>query len=178
MNRPSRSEPAPDSSLRFPVLHLLLALLWMALMGWGGVQLVVGLVIGLVALAVSARLVGGATYLRALVAAVALIGVFVAVLVTANLQLARDILRRRPRFNPAILAFDLGTLGRLPTALLVSLVSLTPGTLVVDLAVSEKTLFVHTLYAQDEQKARREVERYMVLLRALSSAPGAREEAP
>lgn len=177
-HRPGQRDSRGGLVLGFLALHVFLALLWTWLVGPDGPRFAVGLVVGLLALAVGARSIGSAVYLRALAAAATLLGLFAADLVLSNLHLARDILRPRPRFVPAILAFDVGELDPLQTALLVSLVSLTPGSVCIDLDDAERTLFVHTLYAGDEREALRRIRRYAVLLRALEGAPPARREAP
>lgn len=155
-------------SMGFFALHLLLALLWSALMGWTFFQFGVGMLIGLIVLLISARAVGSVMYLRALGGTARLFGQFLLELVRANLHLARDILRHRQRFSPAILAFDVSALGCLNTSLLVSLVSLTPGSLCIDLDPTEDVLFVHTLYAHEERKAREHVQHYVEALRQIS----------
>lgn len=159
------------SPVSFLALHLLLALLWTALLGWDGERFVAGLAVGLLALALGYRSIGSAVYLRSLAAVARLLGHFAYDLVASSLQMARDILRRRRRFAPAILAVDVSALGALHTALLVSLVSLTPGSLCVDLDASERVLFVHTLYGADERQARERVRIYIRLLRGMAGAP-------
>lgn len=156
-------------------LHLLLALFWMALMGWNGANLAVGLAIGLLALGAGSRIAGSGAYLRALAAAVRLVGTFLFALVHANLRLARDILRSEPRFAPAIIAVDVRDLGPVNALLLADLVSLTPGSITVDLDHRGHRLFVHTLYARDEQAAQRDARRFAGLLRTIAGgepAPG------
>lgn len=164
--------------LGFLALHVFLALIWTGLVGWDAPRFGVGLLVGLLALALGARAIGSGPYLRALAAAARLAGLFAADLVLSNLHLARDLLRPRPPFAPAILAFDVGELGSLQTALLVSLVSLTPGSLCVDLDEAEQTLFVHSLYAGDEREALRRIRRYSALLQVMEgAAPTTREVA-
>ncbi len=168
---PAAARPARISPLGFLALHLLLALLWAALWGFSGTLFAAGLLVGLLALGIGSRSLGSGVYLRSLAASALLLGYFVVDLVISNLELARDILRRRPRFAPAILGFDVSALGALHTVLLVSLISLTPGSVCVDLDAPERTLFVHTLYARDEREARGKVRRYIALLRAMAGAP-------
>jgi multicomponent Na+:H+ antiporter subunit E len=162
--------------LGFFALHLLLTLLWMALMGWGGAQVLAGLAIGFLAISLSARLFGSAAYARSVWAVMLLIALFLFSLIKSNLQLARDILRRTPRFAPAILAFDISSLGLVHIGLLINLVSLTPGTLSIDIDGSGKILYVHTLYFQDQPKARGDIRRYSALLEVIAGAPSVPRE--
>ena len=91
-----------------------------------------------------------------------------------NLQLARDILRPHPPFQPGFLAYDASDLGPTETVLLANLVSLTPGTISVDLDDLGEMLYVHSLYAGDAEATRRGIRRLANLIHAaLGEAPGA-----
>ncbi len=70
----------------------------------------------------------------------------------SNLILARDVLRRRPRIQPAIVAVPLDMNSDLGLTILANLITLTPGTLSLDVSLDRKTLFVHTLYYSDAQQ--------------------------
>jgi multicomponent Na+:H+ antiporter subunit E len=82
---------------------------------------------------------------------------FLVQLVTANLRLARDVLRRRPAFAPAFLRVNVSDLHPVQSALLAAMVSLTPGSLTVDVCDDGRTLIVHTVYAGDPERARQSI---------------------
>ena len=98
-----------------------------------------------------------------------LLATFLVALVAANVRLARDVLRRRPHFTPAFLRVDLPALGRSGASLLASLVSLTPGSITVDLNEAGDQLYLHTVYAPDPEEARRSV---LALARLVAQAAG------
>jgi len=75
-------------------------------------------------------------------------------LVLANIHLAMDILRPNPPFQPAFIEYSDPTLHGKELVALATIISLTPGTLTVDLSVEKHTLLVHSLYAKDEAEFR------------------------
>lgn len=145
--------------------NLALAIIWMLLTGnFSSANLVVGLVGGFLALAFGRSAVGSGRYVRAVGGVLQLALGFARALVGANLQLARDVLRPSLPFRPAFIAFDVRDLERTETVLLSNLVSLTPGTLSVDLDDEGHTLYLHTLYGGDPEATRREVRRLADLI--------------
>jgi multicomponent Na+:H+ antiporter subunit E len=135
--------------------NLMLAIFWMFMTGafsTGG--FLVGFLIGFAGLAFSRHVLGSGGYVRGVIGIFRLVAVFLRELVIANLQLARDILRPVPPFQPGFLAVDVRDLPPLETVLLGNMISLTPGTLTVDASEDGNILYVHTVYAQDPAKAR------------------------
>jgi len=161
-------------------LNLLLAVVWMLLTGGFSLfSLGVGLVMGFVAISAGQSVIGSRRYVRAVAGTGRLLVGFVRELVVANLQLARDILRPNPPFVPGFLAFDVRALGRAETVALANLVSLTPGTVSVDLDDEGLTLYVHTLYAHDPEATRAGLRRLARLVHgALGDDPSEAETEP
>lgn len=157
--------------------NLVLAIAWTLLAGEVSLAtLVTGFVVGLLAIAACAPMSPAArAYLHRLVGGARLTAVFGWALVVANLLLARDLLRRRPPFTPGFIRLPLGDgLSPAATVLLGELVSLTPGTLTVDAREDGREIVVHTLYAQDPEAVRRDVERFARLVRIALGAPETR----
>jgi multicomponent Na+:H+ antiporter subunit E len=146
-------------------LNLLLAIVWMFLYGdFSIMSLAVGFLVGLVGITFSRPVLGSDRYLRSVMGVFRLAAGFTRELVLANVQLARDILRPDPPFRPGFLRFDIRDLGPTETVLLANLVSLTPGTVTVDVDDQGYTLYVHTLYAQDPAAVRRDIRRLANLI--------------
>jgi multicomponent Na+:H+ antiporter subunit E len=136
--------------------NLLLAIFWMFMTGnFSVLGFLAGFVIGFVGLTFSRHVLGSARYVSNVAGLFRLIRVFLYELVVANVQLARDILRPVPPFQPGFLAFEVGDLPPLETVLLGNMISLTPGTLTVDASDDGTMLYIHTVYAQDPEKALR-----------------------
>jgi multicomponent Na+:H+ antiporter subunit E len=141
-------------------LNLLLGIVWMLLLGdFTTGNLLMGLAVGFLAISFSRPLLRSQRYVRAVIGSFRLVIGFLRELTLANVQLARDILSPVPPFVPGFVAFDVKDLPPTETVALANLVSLTPGTLSVDLDDDGYTLYVHTLYAQDPEETRRGIRK-------------------
>jgi multicomponent Na+:H+ antiporter subunit E len=158
-------------------VNLLLAIIWTLLLGVSLGGLLLGFVIGFVVLMLSQPLVGSGRYVRAVMAVLVLIGAFLWEFALSNLRLATDVLRRRPRFTPAILKVAIPDLAPGQKALLAALVSLTPGSISLDIPDDGSVLFVHTVYGRDAQAARDGVRAFAERIRRTSLAARPAEEA-
>ncbi|WP_437777361.1 Na+/H+ antiporter subunit E [Sorangium sp. So ce1097] len=153
--------------------NLLLALAWVCLTGDFSLRgLLIGAFLGFLGLTFGQRAPRGRRYTRAVRGSLRLLGSFLWQLVLANLQLARDVLRRELPFRPQLLRLDVRDLGRTQVVLLGNLISLTPGTITVDAEDDGATLLVHTLYAADAEAVRSDLRALAELIvRASGSAP-------
>lgn len=165
--------------MSYLALNALLALIWMFLSGdFSTGNLIVGLAIGFLAITLSRPVLGSERSVRGTWGVVRFVVVFGRELVRSNLQLARDLLRPSLPFEPGFIAFDIRDLDRTRTVVLAHLVSLTPGTLTVDLDDSGDTLYVHTLYAGDPDEVRRGIRRLADLIHGVTGervAPAEKE---
>lgn len=84
---------------------------------------------------------------------------FVGALVRANLQVAHDVLTRHRYANPGVLAIPLRAETDLELTLLANLVTLTPGTLSLDVCFTggRRVLYVHAMFAGDPERVRQEI---------------------
>lgn len=67
----------------------------------------------------------------------------------SNLMVLREILSWRGRATPALLAIPLRSRTRLEVVSIANLLTLTPGTLVVEVATDPQTLYVHVMFGSD-----------------------------
>jgi multicomponent Na+:H+ antiporter subunit E len=137
------------------LLNLALAVIWAGL--WGSfslTQLVIGFHVGFVTLWVAQPLFGGPNgyYLRAY-RVVKLALFFLYDLFVSSLQVAYDVLTPTDYSNPAILRMPLDVKSDIEILLVTNLISLTPGSLSLDVTPDRKTLIVHVMFADDPQKA-------------------------
>jgi multicomponent Na+:H+ antiporter subunit E len=133
------------------LLNLLLAVIWAGL--WGSftlTQLVIGFHVGFATLWVAQPLFGGPSgyYLRAY-RIVRLVLYFLYDLCVSSIQVAHDVLTPKDRSNPAILEMPLDVKSDIEILLVTNLISLTPGTLSLDVTPDRKTLIVHAMFADD-----------------------------
>lgn len=88
----------------------------------------------------------------------AVLAYFVWELVLANLKVARDVLLPVKRLRPAIVAVPLDLKTEWQITLLSILITLTPGTLSLDVSTDRKILFIHAMHVPDPEALRREIK--------------------
>ncbi len=140
-------------------LNIGLALIWCLLQADLSLKgFTVGYVLGALILYTFSRFFGGTTYFRKLWLSLRLMVFFLKELVVANLTVARLVLRPRLKVRPGIIAFPLELKGDLEITLLANMITLTPGTLSVDLSPDRKTLFIHTLDIEDLEEEKSKIK--------------------
>ena len=82
----------------------------------------------------------------------AFLGYFIRELVQANIKVAIDIVTPPWYMRPGVIRFKVSNLNDLEITTLANLISLTPGTLVLDVSEDKSTLFVHAMFLDDEQQ--------------------------
>lgn len=70
-------------------------------------------------------------------------------LLQANLRVAHDVLTPKNHMKPAVVAIPLDVTTDEEITLLANLISLTPGTLSLEVSDDRKTLYVHAMYVDD-----------------------------
>jgi multicomponent Na+:H+ antiporter subunit E len=102
-------------------------------------------------------------YLRAVglwfARAVALAGLFLWELMLANLRVAFDVLTPRHRMRPGIIAVPLAARSDVEITLFANLITLTPGTLSLDVSDDRRILYVHAMYIEDADGVRTRLKR-------------------
>lgn len=106
--------------------------------------------------------------MRRVVAAVVLAASFVWQLVLSGLATLRIILAPRTAAQPVLMRYEFSPMSEAGAALLASLVTLTPGSTVVDIDMASRSLLVHLLDGRDQAGAaegiRRHFERHVRVL--------------
>jgi multicomponent Na+:H+ antiporter subunit E len=134
------------------VWNLILAFLWAVLMGEFSVaSLVVGFVIGFLALALVHRLTRPLDYIRKSYALVRLAAFFAWDMFLSTLRVAHDVVTPRLRSRPGIVGFPLRAQSNEEITVLATLLSFTPGTLTVDISDDRKTLYVHVMFLDSRE---------------------------
>ncbi|MEM8738768.1 MAG: Na+/H+ antiporter subunit E [Planctomycetota bacterium] len=141
--------------------NLLLALAWMAMVGsTGWAHFLMGFVVSYLALLWLATLVGGPTgYFRKLPASIGFVLFLIYELILANLRVAYDVITPRANRDPAVIGVPLDVETDAEITLLANLITLTPGTLSLDLSPDRKTLYVHAMFAEDRDAFCAEIKR-------------------
>jgi multicomponent Na+:H+ antiporter subunit E len=138
----------------------LMAVAWCALTGdFSAVNLAAGAAISLVALRIGG-LRGRISlhFVRRLPLALGFGAFFLMELIVANLRVAVLVLGPRRWLKPALLAVPLDVKSDAEIAMLANLITLTPGTLSVDVSPDRSTLYVHCLDVGDPDAMRRGIK--------------------
>ncbi|MBN2470798.1 MAG: Na+/H+ antiporter subunit E [Anaerolineae bacterium] len=126
------------------LLNILLALAWVALTGeFTPLNLLIGFALGLLALWVTRRNGGRPRYVGKLFVILNFTLFFIKELVVANLRMAALSFKPHNRLRPAIVAVPLDVNSDLEITLLANLITLTPGTLALDVSDDRQILYVH-----------------------------------
>jgi multicomponent Na+:H+ antiporter subunit E len=88
---------------------------------------------------------------------------FLVKLVEASLVVAWEVVTPRNRINEGIVAVPLAGVSDLLTTMVANSISLTPGTLTIDVGEDAKVLYVHVLHLRGVEQVRRDVHRLELL---------------
>lgn len=142
------------------LFNILLAMAWTLLAGEVTIpSFTVGLVIGYLLLWISRPALGGEAYFRKLPLVTRFLMFFMKELIIANLKVAYDILTPKDYMEPGIIAYPLDARTDMEITLFANLLTLTPGTLSLDVSTDRKTLYVHALYVRNVDEFRKELKK-------------------
>lgn len=80
-----------------------------------------------------------------------LLAVFLWELLMSGFLVAREVLRPRLRVTPGVIALPLDARSDMEITVLANLISLTPGTLSLDVSADRETLYIHAMFVDDEE---------------------------
>ena len=140
--------------------NLLLALAWMILTGsFTGPSFVVGFLFGYVCLALMQRHVPALNgYAQKVPGVIAFIFYFFWQVIKANAVVAYDVATPRLSIKPGVIALPLELKSSIGITILANFITLTPGTLSLDVSDDRSVLFIHAMYLEDEDELLRELK--------------------
>mgnify|MGYP006421630531 FL=1 len=106
----------------------------------------VGFALGYLVLRLLRPLLGEASYDRRLWYKVALVGFFLKELVSSSVRVATEVITPGYRMRAGILAVPLSVRSDLGITLFANLISLTPGTISLDVSEDREYLYIHAMY--------------------------------
>ena len=83
---------------------------------------------------------------------------FLRELVVSNLRVAYDVLTPTDYMRPGVIAVPLDAHTDGEITLLANLISLTPGSLSLDVSTDRRVLYVHMMYLDDPEQAREQIK--------------------
>jgi multicomponent Na+:H+ antiporter subunit E len=139
--------------------NLLLALLWEALTGrTDGANLLLGFALGYLALWWLRPILGSTQYFRKLPETIRFTFFFLRELIHSNLRVAWDVISLKSQRKPGIVAVPLDVRSDIEITFLANLITLTPGTLSLDVSDDRSVLYVHGMFVEDPQLMREQIK--------------------
>lgn len=134
------------------LVNILLAVAWGAVTGsFSVINLVFGYVLGLGALFLIREQINTGGYFRRASRVIGLVLLFLYELAMSAWRVAKIVVRPNLVVNPGIIAYPLTVDSDFEIALLANLITLTPGTLSVDVSEDRKLLYVHCIDVPDPE---------------------------
>ena len=139
--------------------NLLLALFWVAMSGhFDVVNLLVGFAFGYLVLYVLQRVMGRSSYFTRTSGLVRFVGFYIVEVVRSNLRVAFDVVTPTDYAKPGLVAVPLDARTDVEITLLSNLITMTPGTLAVDVSDDRSVIYVHAMYLEDPDELRRQIK--------------------
>jgi multicomponent Na+:H+ antiporter subunit E len=142
------------------LMNLLLALVWMGVTGsFSLLNLVLGFVLGALVLYLIREQVGSLGYFRRAWRILSLAALFVYELVVAAWRVAVLVVTPKMDLRPGIFVYPLKVDRDFEITLLANLITLTPGTLSVDVSEDRRFLYVHAIDCSNPDQTRQDIAR-------------------
>ncbi|HZH68839.1 MAG TPA: Na+/H+ antiporter subunit E [Flavobacteriaceae bacterium] len=133
--------------------NILLTFVWVALTGsFAFLNFLFGFVLSFCILWVTTTSRSESKYFVLIPKIIAFFFYFIYELIKANLQVAYDVITPKFYMKPGIVSLPLDAKTDIEITLLANIISLTPGTLSLDVSDDKKVLYIHAMYLTDKQK--------------------------
>jgi multicomponent Na+:H+ antiporter subunit E len=141
------------------LLNLVLAIVWCLLTGsahpW---NFVAGVLVGAAVVSSYGMVSSGRHYVVTIWRITRFGLYFFRILVLANIQIAREVVTPGLTFRPRFIRYDVSALNRVEKVTLSNAITLTPGTLVVDVSPCGDYFYIHCMYGQNRDAAVAELD--------------------
>lgn len=134
------------------LLNLILTFVWVALTGgFDYANFLFGFILSFGIMWMISTKGEGRKYFNLVYRVISFILFFLYELVKANLQVAYDVITPKMYMTPGIVRMPLDAKTDLEITLLANIISLTPGTLSLDVSDDKKVLYIHAMYITNRQ---------------------------
>lgn len=141
------------------LLNILLALVWTALTGqFTALNFLLGLALGYLAIGIGVRTRPATRYFHRINLALRFAIFFIWELVKASLRVAFDIVTPQHYMRPGVVAIPLDLKSDAQITMLANLITLTPGSLTLEVSADRKYLYVHEMYLIDPDQMRARIK--------------------
>lgn len=132
-------------------LNIFMAIVWVFLTGDLYItNFLEGFIVSFIILFVVRKSLPNDNYFRKIPKVISFIIYFMKELIMSNLMLAYDILTPKDYMTPGIVAIELDAKTDFEITLLASLITLTPGTLSIDVSDDKSKLYIHSVYIKNK----------------------------
>ena len=132
------------------LLNFILAFVWMFLSSRYSLSgFIIGYILGLICLLILKKMLPGRFYFARVWAIILLTLLFIKELILANIAVLKVVLSPKLNIAPAFFEYETQLTKEWEITLLSSLITLTPGTVVVHLSDDSKKLYIHAIDADD-----------------------------
>jgi multicomponent Na+:H+ antiporter subunit E len=139
-------------------INLLMAIVWAAVTGSASLHnLIFGFLLSTLTLGLIREQINGTGYIRRVLKIASLARLFFVELAKSAGKVALMVVSPKLEIKPGIFAYPLTVTRDFEITLLANLITLTPGTLSVDVSDDRKTLYVHAIDCSDLEGARRDI---------------------
>ncbi|TKC15473.1 Na+/H+ antiporter subunit E [Robertmurraya kyonggiensis] len=136
------------------LLNVFLAFLWMFIkVSYDLSSFIKGYFFGLIIMFVFRRFFRSRFYVGKVIAVIKLLFIFLRELVLSNISVLKVVLKPKLDMRPGIFAYETILKKDWEITVLSNLITLTPGTLVVDVSDDNKTLYIHAMDIADVDEA-------------------------
>lgn len=137
------------------LLNLLLAIIWVALTGqYEASNFALGFVLAYLVVRLTQHSEAAVRYVVRVRLLILFIAFFLWELLVSSLRIVVLVLSRRPEMQPAVVAVPLDVKSDLAITLLGNLITLTPGTLTLDVSTDHSTMYIHAIDVEDVETFR------------------------
>lgn len=141
------------------ILNLIIAFVWMFLNNtWNGVGFLIGYLLGLLLIGSMRRFFPQRFYIVRVWAIMKLLYLLFKELIRASIEVIRQIIKPRLEIRPGIFTYRTQLSSDWEVTFLCLLISLTPGSLPLEISGNQRKLFIHALDIKDEQKMRDDIK--------------------
>ncbi|RYF78083.1 MAG: Na+/H+ antiporter subunit E [Chitinophagaceae bacterium] len=135
------------------LLNIMLTLVWTALTGtFTYINLLFGFIVSFFVLWIISRNSPDRRYFTIAFKIISFFFYFLYEMLKANFQVAYEVVTSNLHMKPGFVKMELEARTELEITLLANLISLTPGTLVIDVSDDRKVMYIHGMYLEDREK--------------------------
>jgi len=139
--------------IKFFLMNLLLSFIWVALTGsMYYSNFIFGYLLGFGVLWVMNRDETDQRYFYRVPKIISFFFFFLFEMIKANVQVAYDVITPKYFFKPGIIRYPINAQTDFEINILSTFISLTPGTLIIDISDDRKAIYIHVMYLKDEEQ--------------------------